>query len=297
MTGFLTPQLNGTDLTVSTMLQQPQRITKRISDLAGDQLILDKIFHTLGQRVTGGAMLYNQISIDQFFLDEDQSIEQRAPGTEYKIVKRVNPQPKMAELEDWGGKFSLPDEVYTRNDQEYLNDQVTQLTNTIVERLNTRALDALDQFAGQLANTIAGHDWMNATTRGPENTLTPGAELPFSDLSAAQMAGEMERLGASYDILLVHPQEKLSLQVCYQDRLQDMLNSAKLSMFSYPNLTPGTSWVVERGAVGVIGFEKILTTETWRDPHKRTSWVQSYAVPAMAVNQPHKAKKLVGLAG
>lgn len=297
MPGFLTPTLSGLDLTVSVVMQQPNRITERISSLAGDQLVLDKIFHTLGKPVTGGAMLYNVLTADQFFVDEDQTIQQRGPGDEYPVVLGVDPIPKVAHPEDWGGKFPVQDERLRRNDIEYLNDQVTQLTNTIVEKLNTRALAVLDQLAGTPQNTIPGHDWLNARTIGPPDDLTDGADLPAADIANAQLVGEMERLGAKYDTLIVSPQEKNSLRICYGDRLEAMLASMGVEMFSYPLQTPGTAWLVERGQVGICGFEEPLKTETWREPKNRTSWVQSYAVPTLGINKPHKAKKLTGLGG
>lgn len=295
MSGFLTPSMNAMDVSVSVVMQQPARIRERISALAGDQIVLDKIFHTLGQQVTGGAMLYNVLTIDQFFRADD--VKQRGPGDEYEIVRGVDPTPQLAKPEDWGGKFPVEDERITRNDVEYMQDQTQQLTNTIVELLNKRALEVLEQKAGIGQNIIPGHDWSTAVTFGPEANLSEGSELPAADLAAAVMVGELERLGTRYDTLLVHPQEKLSLQVAYGDKLQAMLASAGLTMFSYPNMTAGTAWVLQRGQVGIVGFEKALTVETWREPKNRTSWVQAYAVPMFAVNKPHCAKKLTNLAG
>ncbi|MGB3352591.1 MAG: major capsid protein [Mycobacterium sp.] len=295
MSGFLTPELDGLNVTVSTVMQQPLRIRDRISALAADQMVLDKIFHTHGRTITGGAMLYNVVKISDFFRADD--VKQRGPGDEYEVVRGVDPTTEMAKPEDWGGKFPVEDERITRNDTEYMQDQTTQLTNTIVEKLNKRAFEVLDAKAGTGPNTIVGNDWMNAVTVGPEANLSEGSELPAADLAAASMAGELERLGTKYDTLLVNPQEKFSLQVAYGDKLQAMLDSAGLKMFSYFHITPGTAWVLQRGQVGIIGFEKALTVETWREPRNRTSWVQAYAVPFIAVNKPHCAKKLTGLAG
>ncbi|MDC9006470.1 major capsid protein [Mycobacterium marinum] len=297
MAGFLTPTLDGLNLTVSAVMQQPSRITERISALAGDQLVLDKLFHTLGAQVTGGAMLYNQVRIEDFFLDVNRTIEQRGPGDEYPVVKGVDPTPQLARPEDWGGKFPIEDERITRNDIEYLNDQTTQLANTIVERLNTRALEVLDAAAGAGANVVPGHNWQTAVSFGPPENLSEGAELPAADLAGALLAGERERMGAKYDTLIVNPQEMFSLRVCYGDRLRAVLDSLGLTAFSYPLQTAGTAWVVQRGQCGLIGFERPLQTETWRMPERRTSYVQSYAVPAIAVTKPHMAKKLTGLAG
>src|SRR5690349_3006539 len=291
--GFLTPDLSGMNLTVSTVMKQPTRITERIAALAADQIILDKLFHTLGQPVQGGALLFNVVDVAEFFTAT--AIEQRGPGDEYPVVLGVSPTPQLAKVQDWGGKFPVTDQAVTRNDTEYMSDQTTQLTNTIVERLNTRALESLDAALAATggANIIPGHNWMNAVTFGPEANLSEGGELPAADLAGAQMAGEMLRLGVKYDTLLVNPQELFSLRVCYGDKLEAMLKSAGFTggYFSYPLITPGTAYAVQRGQVGVFGVETPLTTETWRVPERRISWVQSFCNPVWAVNKPHMCMK------
>ena len=47
--------------------------------------------------------------------------------------------------------------------------------------------------------------------------------------------------------------------------------------------------------VGTVGFEAPLTTDVWDDRSIRSTWVQSYCVPAIAVDRPFACKKLVGL--
>ncbi|WP_163647381.1 hypothetical protein [Mycolicibacterium monacense] len=68
---------------------EPARITERIANLAGEQMILDKIFHTLGQPLVGGAMLFNSVRASDFLLREDRTIKQRGPGDEYPVAKGV----------------------------------------------------------------------------------------------------------------------------------------------------------------------------------------------------------------
>jgi hypothetical protein len=297
MPGFLTPTINGTDLTVSIMMQQPPRITERISALAGPMIVLDKMFHTLGTPVVGGAMLFNVVKASDFLAAND--VEQRGQGDEYPIIKGVDPHPAIAKPEDWGGKFAISDQQVAGNDQEYLNDQVLQLTNTIVQKLNTRAMFYLEAAIAAMGGSqvISGHNWLSAVTVGPESALTPGNGLPAADLASAQLAGELTRLGTTYDLLLVSPQERYSLRVAYGDKLDAMLASAGLDLFSSPNVAPGTAYVMQRGQVGLVGFVSPLKTETWREPNRRLSWVQAYAEPAFAVNKPQNVVKLTGLAG
>jgi hypothetical protein len=47
-------------------------------------------------------------------------IEKRAPGSEYRVVESASPEPQLAPVEDWGGKFVVPQEAITRNQVNYL---------------------------------------------------------------------------------------------------------------------------------------------------------------------------------
>jgi hypothetical protein len=48
---------------------------------------------------------------------------------------------------------------------------------------------------------------------------------------------------------------------------------------------------------GVLGFERGLTTEVIPEFTRRSTWVQVYAVPVMAVPTPGAVRKITGLAG
>ena len=116
-------------------------------------------------------------------------------------------------------------------------------------------------------------------------------------MSAAQLASDLQELGVTHNLLVVHPNEAHSLRVAYGDKLQAMLESAGVGLFANPRITAGTAWAVEHGMVGTVGFEWPLTVDVWEDKPTRSWWVQAYVVPAFAVDRPFAAKKLTGLAG
>lgn len=292
MTSALIPELSGRRLTVDVALQQPTIIRGRIAALADEQILLPKFFRALGG-VTGGGMLYSVIQASDFFTTD---VEKRAPRAEYKIVEGVDPEPKLALVEDWGGKFQVGAEDISRNNISYLDQQTTQLANTITRKLDVRALQELEA-AVTGDNIVAGHDWSDLVTVGPLDTLTASADLPTADLSAAQLASDLQELGVKHDLLVVHPNEAHSLRTAYGDKLGAMLASAGVELFSNPRVTAGTAWAVEKGAVGTVGFEFPLSVETWEDKATRSWWVQAFVVPAFAVDRPFAAKKLTGLAG
>ena len=294
MPNALIPELSGRRLTVDVALKQPTFIRARIAKLADDVILLPRFFHTLGSQVTGGGMLYNVLQASDFFTSD---VEKRNVRSEYKVVEGVDPDPQLALLEDWGGKFQVGQEDIVRNNVSYLDQQTTQLANTITRKLDVRAM-AVVTAAVTGANVVPGNDWSTLVTVGPLDDLTPSAELPTADLSAAQLASDLQELGVKHDLLVVHPNEAHSLRVAYGDKLDAMLKSAGIkSMFANARVAAGTGWAVEAGMVGTVGFEFPLTVDVWEDKATRSWWVQAYVVPAFAVDRPFAAKKLTGLAG
>lgn len=293
MPNALIPELTGRRLTVDYALKQPTTIRARIAALADEQILLPKFFRTLGAKIQGGGMLYSVIQASDFFTSD---VEKRNARAEYKVVEGVDPEPKLAVVEDWGGKFQVGVEEITRNDVNYLDQQTTQLANTIARKLDVRAMAELTS-AVTGANIVPGHDWGELVTVGPEADLTPSAELPTADLSAAQLASDLQELGVKHNLLVVHPNEAHSLRVAYGDKLQAMLDSAGVELFANPRVAPGVGWAVEKGMVGTVGFEFPLTVDAWEDKATRSWWVQAYVVPAFGVDRPFAAKKLTGLAG
>lgn len=291
--GFLAPELTGSQLTVELALKQPTRIRAQIAKLADSQILLDKLFHTLGTQVQAGAFLYNVVKSSDYYVKND--VEMVGPGDEFPLVEGVDPDAKMALVEKWGGLFAIPDEKVRRNDIAYLDNQVTQLANTIARKLDLQALKFLEAALASGENTIPGNSWADLVTVGDPTMLTPSAELPSADLSAVHLANAMDELGVTADLLIVHPEQAHSLRVAYGDKLDAMLKSAGMGMFENPRIANGTAYAVERGQVGIIGFEMPLTVESWREPKNQTGYVLAYVMPAFGIDKPYACKKLTGL--
>jgi hypothetical protein len=241
--------------------------------------------------VQGGGLLYSVVQASDFFTSD---IEKRTPGAEYKLVEGVASEPKLAAVEDWGGKFQITDEQRTRNDVSYFDQQVTQLSNTIARKLDTRAVAALQ--AASIAAVAVSNDWDGLVFVGPVDDLTPSADRPTAHLAQAQELADLEELGVRHDALLVHPSQARALRQAYADNLDAMLASAGLELVVNPRIPAGTGFTVQAGMVGTVGFEAPLTVDIWDDRSTRSTWVQAYAVPAFAVDRPYAAKKLTGLA-
>lgn len=290
MTSPLLPSLTGRDLTVDAALKQPSILRDRIAKLADDQILLPNFFRPFGTAVQGGGLLYSIVQASDFFTSD---VEKRAPGAEYKIVEGVDPDPKLAVVEDWGGKFSIPNERIKRNDVNYLDQQTTQLVNTVVRKLDVRTVEELQ--ASSIVSVAASGSWNGLTFVGPEANLTPSAQRPTAHFAQLQERADLEELGVVHDLLVVHPTQARQLREAYADTLEAALKSAGLRMVSNPRIPAGIAYACQKGMVGTVGFEAPLTVDVWEDKATRSTWVQAYVVPAFAVDRPYAAKKLAGL--
>lgn len=288
----LLPTLTGRTLTVDAALKHPTAIRDQIAKIADTQLVAPNFFHSVGTPVEGGGLLYNVIKAsDQYTTD----VEQRAPGQEYKVVEGVDPETKLARVEDWGGKFQITDEQRDRNDVSYLDMQTTQLANRIARKVDTRAITTLLDAIDDPGTAVTGHSWLNLTLDGPPDLLTPSGSRPTADFASAQLAADLEELGIIHDTLVVHPTQAADLRRAYAENIGKMLEGAGLKLVSNTLVPVGSAFVAQFGEAGVIAFEKPVTVTTWRDEATRSTWVQSYAVPAFAVNKPAAVKLITGL--
>ena len=291
MPNALIPELNGRQLTVDYALKQPTIIRDQIAKLADSQLLLGHLFRGYGAPVQGGALAFSVLSSADLYTTD---VEKRAPGAEYKVVEGVEAEPQLAPVEDWGGKVVVPVERVLRNDVNYLDQQTTQLANTIARKLDSRAVATLN--AASPATIAVSTPWDELVTVGDPTTLTGSQELPTAAFAEAQELADIDEMGVILDKLIVSPGGARALRTAYDRDLAAVLESAGLTMVSNPRITPdGVAYVVQSGQVGTIAFETPLTVDTWEDKATRSWVIQAFAVPAFACDRPYAVKKLLGI--
>ena len=289
----LTPQLNGRVLSVDAALRQPSLIQAQIARLADDVLLLPKFVRQLGAPVTGGGILFHTVAASDFYSSD---VEMRAPGAEYRVVEGVNPDPQLAVVEDWGGKFFIGDEQILRNTINYLDQQTTQLANTIARKLDTRLM--VKVAAAGIGSLVPASGWAALKFVGPLDQITASVSRPSAHWAEVQEMADLEELGVKHDLLVVHPQQSRQLKTAYGAELDDALESAGFTkgMFANPRIPIGTAYALQQGMVGTIGWESAgLVVDIIDDRHKRGKWIQAWAVPAIAIDRPYAAKKISGL--
>jgi hypothetical protein len=293
---YLQPSFSGRELTVDAALKTPTKLAARIAKLTDANLLLPVFTHQLGQRISGGAMIFSTIAKENRYTERD--VEQRGPGDEYPVTRAVPPTPHQSLVQDFGAKSIIPDEAIIRNDVPLLDQEITALSATLARKVDQLLMTKVEEAIAGLggAGVIAGHNWSNVTLTG--NTPTASSATPAADLALCQLAADVDDIGVKLDTLVVSPQENAALKIAYGSQLDEMLKSAGIDeVVSNNRIVPGTAFVVQKSAVGTVGWEYGLTVEVLPDRERRRSIVQAFVVPAVGIDGPLYMKKLTGLAG
>jgi hypothetical protein len=287
------PIISGTAITVDTMLNEPTRVTRALSDITLQNFWADRVFAFPGG-VSGGAVVFDQLTINDLYTTRDvQNVE---PGAEFPILTQDRPTPLVAQVEKYGGKWFVTDEARDRNNPQQLSQGIMKAANTINRKTHQKLVAVLDATVAALggAITMAGVDWTTPTTTAATSITI--ASQPASDLAKAQVVADQAELGVEYNLLILNPIQASELRMIYGDKLAGVLGDNGITEFISTNrVTAGQAYLVAEGQVGELRIEKALDTETWRAPETQRTWLQSDVRPVMYVTNPYSMIKLTGI--
>lgn len=284
----------GTDgtITVQTMLDQPTRITKYLSDLSLRGFFSPQVFTTPGG-VTGGAVIYDQLTLNDLFPTRDvQTVE---PGAEFPIVTSDDQTPQMAMVVKDGGKFFITDEARDRNDGTKIQTEGRKLINALARRTDAKAVKLLSTTVDKFNQNAIGLNWNNVVTAG--NNASSASAYPAADFSKIQLMADQQELGVEFDLWLVNPAQKAQFDLVYGAAAPTVLSAYGVTMVASNRVPAGEAYALESGQVGEIRVEKPLSTETWREQATQRTWVQTDVRQVMYITNPYSVVRVRGLAG
>lgn len=288
------PTVTGTTYTVDFALQNPTRVvTPMIMDLTLQRFFVDRVFANAGG-VTGGAVLYNEVEGNDIYAERD--VGRVSPGGEFPIVTFQRRVPKVAPVEKWGGKFPITWEARDRNNVSEFTNAVRQLANTIVRKINQRAVEVLEAAITAGSRTVTGRNWSTVVTGG--SSQSNHTLWPANDFARAAMMAEQDELGMRYSLWIMNPQEYATLVSIYGNDLDALLSGFGISLYVTNRVAAGTAYVVAEGQVGEMRVEQPLQSRSWDDADGvEQTWIQSSVRPVMFVNNKYGVLKFTGLAG
>lgn len=187
------PAVSGNLITVEAFLRTPSRVQRTVEALTLQRFLADSIFSSGDAQ--GGAVVYDEIAAGEFFTSRDvQAIE---AGSEFPVVDVGEAAPKVARVLKWGGAALLTYEAVRRDNRDVLNRQLTKLRNTIIRKVDTVAIAALD---ARLPTQVASGLWSNAAT----DIMT--------DVETARAAIDDADLGYVADTVIINPAQRIGVK-------------------------------------------------------------------------------------
>jgi hypothetical protein len=288
------PVVNGQDLTLNFLLEDPTRVTRAIAAIVLQRFYVNRIFAPAGP-IDGGAVVYDQATENELYANRD--VGRVEPGDEFPVVTFDVGAPRTAQVEKFGGKFPVTDEARRRNRPGRVNRAIGQLANTIVRKTQQRALAELQAAITEHSRTAVGSSWSDAAgTVAASQVATVG---PLADLTSVEQANEVLELGYVYDLAIMNPQEWRNFRLAAGGQAADaralLADSGINDVWVTNRKAAGTVyWLAER-QVGELGYEVPLSTETWRDKDgKQQDWFQSYVLPIVYVTDPFAILETTG---
>lgn len=290
------PTVNGNDVTVDRMLNEPSRVTRYLSDLSLLNYFAHRVFPTVGAP-SGGAVLYTQLLENDVFPDPSRpDVQNVEPGAEFPIVGFTRPAPKTAQVEKIGGRFFVTDEARDRNDQTQMQQGARKLAATINRIVHTRALAELNAAftaLGGSAQTVTSVGWSTVQTNG--NDADTDQQWPAADFAKVQLVADQKELGVTFNTWIVNPIDATNFRLVYGRNWREVLAENNTEFVVTNRQTAGEAWVIEDGVPGECRLEQGLATVTYREEEKEQTWVQSGVRPVFYVTNPYSVAKVTGL--
>lgn len=286
------PSIDGQGrITVEQFLKNPSRVQRVITDLTNERFLAERIFGSGDAQ--GGAVIYDQVTASELYTDRDvQSIE---AGSEFPIVSSGESAPKVAAVTKWGGAALLTYEAVRRDSRDTLNRELTKLRNTIVRKVDTVAIAALD--AAPILTDV-GTDWSDSVNGNP-----------VLDLAAGRSAIDDQDMGYTADTILINPAQMVDLvgRKDVRDSLPregvaaNPIASGQLGNFMgftwyvTNRVAAGTAYILASTMAGSLRDELPLYSRPIDQPERERWLVQAARVTVPVVTDPKAVLKLTGL--
>lgn len=286
------PTIDGSGrITVEQFLKTPSRVQRVVADLTAQRFLAERIFAQGDAQ--GGAVIYDQITASELYTDRDvQAID---AGSEFPIVSSGESTPKVAAVTKWGGAAVLTYEAVRRDSRDTLNRELTKLRNTIVRKVDTVAIAALNA-APILTDT--GTDWSDGS-----------AGNPVLDLAEARSAIDDQDMGYTADTALINPAQyvdlianpKVAAALPRDVAAANPIASGQLGNYMgftwyVTNRVPaGTAYILSSMMAGSLRDELPLYSRSIDQPERERWLVQAARVTVPIVTDPKSVFKLTGL--
>lgn len=164
------PSVTGDQLTISTFLNNPTLVARRLRTLAEQRFIADALL-TARMDVEGGAVQY-ETGESMYSADAPEAI---SPGGEYPVTELGDGESQIAKVKKWGQDSLITDESIKRQRMNPVNRAMVKQVNQIVKTVDTVAMSAI--MSAITATAGASAVWSASTTNIVRDVTDAIAEI------------------------------------------------------------------------------------------------------------------------
>lgn len=283
-------------ITLDLFVKEPTRISNYVSQLVQANLVSQFVYSSAA--ASGGAIMFDQVVDNAATADQEPGVI--APGGEFPVLGTGQGEPVVKAVVKTGGKFSITREAMKRNDPTIAQRNAQRVANTMVKDIDRRAFSAITEDLATVdgALTFESAGWQSALdVAGGTKTAKTGDGQVVSDLLDAKLLVEETGLGYSPDTFVMSPQARTAMQkLIGLENWQGVLQSLGLTAYTTTALTdPGEALLLQRGAVGVMGVEDLISTDNEYVKATQQTWFYTWASMAFGLTDPFAVVKITGL--
>lgn len=301
------PTVNGRDLTVDFLLNNPTIIANRVANIALQRFLSPYIFRNIGG-VQGGAVIYNRIDSNQNYLARE--LQTVAEGAEIPLVDGAEPAPLVVTVAKYGGGFEVTDEARRRNNTDIVTQLETKMANNVVRRQDAACLNLFNNdpiISAAVSGTGAASTGGTLAAVAPWSDRTNGD--PITDITKAVSIIDNRELGYNANLVLTNPADSIKLiqnpniraALPRETAPGNPILNGQLGRFlglewMDSNMVPqGTAYILQRGIVGGIAEESPLTLETERIALRQVTWIGGTRTTGLFIDNPLSVIRLTGI--
>ncbi len=253
------PTITNDLVAISRFLNNPTAVNRRLRTIAENRFIADAL---LAGRVEGSSIQYEQN--ESMYTSKAPEIV--TPGAKYpRALPTVGPA-LMANVSKWGQEVPLTDEAIGRFRGQAVERTLQKIVNYLVFQIDTIALAVIN---AQVTQSVAASAAWNAATPNP-----------LLDILRAKAKVRASNQGFEPNVLVVDDYAHAYLMAnsgilagLARENGQsvtvtgDLMVIAGLTVMPTPNLpVANAAFVVDTGALGALGYERVPSPEFQGDP-------------------------------
>lgn len=287
---FLSPDPELGPAVSSQLLDNPNKIASLVAEHAAGSIAT----RILGpeQTINPGISWFTQLSPEDMQVD---GIAARKEGSEYPMVRITPGDLQPLQSDDIGGKFRVSDEARDAGVTTIINDGIGLIVQGIRDRLDDMVIAALEQAAASTSHGLqtVTTSWQDVQLAGA--TPTNPNDTPLAHLVGAQTTIRLNGLMNRGDMLVINPVDEAALKIVYGSQYAEMLAGLGIEIVLSNRVPVNAAYLVGTAGLGGIVSRNGLTSETWRDPAIRSTWIQCYLEPAVYISRPANVVHLLGI--